>query len=255
MEKAVIKDKDDYENELKKQQKDLSEVQQAYYHQGRRAIVVFQGWDASGKGGAIRRITEKLDPRGYQVYPISAPTPEEQGKHYLYRFQNKLPAKGTIAIFDRSWYGRVMVERIEGYAKDTEWQRAYQEINEFERMLTDDGVRIIKMFLHITPEEQLKRFSERLHNPQKQWKLTLDDIRNRDKWPEYENAINDMFRYTSTETSPWHTVAANHKWYARVETLKIINKAMREGVDVTPPPLDDALIKAAEEQLGIVYKG
>ena len=175
-EDKILHDKRDYLKKLKKWQKRMLQVQQAYYHQGIRAILVFEGWDASGKGGAIRRITEKLDPRGFAVHPISAPSHEEQSRHYLYRFQSRLPEAGKIAIFDRSWYGRVLVERVEKFATEQEWQRAYQEINEFERCLIDDGARIIKVFMHIHPDEQLKRFQERLNNPVKRWKLTHEDF-------------------------------------------------------------------------------
>ena len=240
-----------YQRKLKKWQRRLLNVQQAYYHQNRRAIIVFEGWDASGKGGAIRRVTERLDPRGFQVHPRGAPSQEEQGKHYLYRFQTRLPSPGKIAIFDRSWYGRVLVERIEGFASKPEWQRAYQEINEYERMLTDDNARIIKIFLHISPEEQLKRFSERLGNPVKRWKLTEEDIRNRQRWPEYEQAINQMFKYTSTQTSPWHPIAADHKWYARLEVLKHIVKTMEQGVDLSPPLVNQDVLIAARQHLGL----
>ncbi len=247
-----IDDRTDYDKQLAREQKQLLAIQQAYFHQKQRAIVLFQGVDASGKGGAIRRITEKLDPRGFQVHPIAAPSDDERGRHYLYRFQTRLPSAGTLAIFDRSWYGRVLIERIEGFASDNEWQRAYQEINEFERMLSDDGVRIVKLFMHISKDEQLKRFEERLHNPVKRWKLTHDDVRNRSKWDDYEVAFNDMFRYTSTDTSPWYLIPGNHKWHARIEALRTINKVLAKGVDLSPPPLDESLIRAAEEQLGIV---
>lgn len=246
-----IDDKKTYRKILKKRQKEMQRVQQAYYHQGKRAIIIFQGWDASGKGGAIRRLTEYLDPRGYRVHPIAAPSADEQGKHYLYRFQIKLPKVGTLAIFDRSWYERVLTERVEGFASDMEWQRAYQEINEYERMLTDDGVKIIKIFTHISKDEQLERFEERLRNPLKQWKLTEEDIRNREKWDEHENAINDMLELTSTEQSPWHVIPANHKWYTRIAVLETVVNALSEGVDLTPPPIDEALVRSAEHTLGI----
>lgn len=249
-----IESKEYYEKKLKKRQKSILQVQQAYYHQKQRAIIVLQGWDASGKGGAIRRLTEKLDPRGYKVHPIAAPRPEEQGRHYLYRFQTRLPIPGTWSIFDRSWYERVLVERIEEYATTKEWQRAYQEINEYERMLTDDGVRIVKIFLHISKEEQLNRFRERIHNPYKQWKITSEDLRNRDKWKEYEIATNDMLKYTSTLSSPWHVIPSNKKWYTRLKVLKTVYKALSDGIDLTPPPLDEELSRTTEEQLGIKSK-
>lgn len=249
--KDTITSKQRYAKKLKKWQHALLEVQHAYFRQGRRAIIIFEGWDASGKGGVIRRLTEKLDPRGYRVHPIAAPTAEEQGRHYLYRFQTRLPKPGTLAIFDRSYYGRVLVERVEGFSELEEWQRAYQEINEFERLLIDDDVRIIKFFLHISPEEQLKRFELRLNTPIKQWKLTEEDIRNRLKWSEYELAIEDMFQHTSTEAAPWHLIPANHKWTMRIDVLKKIVKRLREGVDITPPPIDPDVVNAAKKHLGL----
>ena len=247
----ALKDKEQYQKKLKKAQELMLKVQQAYFHQGKRAIIVFQGWDAAGKGGAIRRITEKLDPRGYRVHPIASPTQDEQGRHYLYRFQTRLPKPGSIAIFDRSWYERVLVERIEEFASPNEWQRAYQEINEFERMLTDDGVRIIKIFMHISKDEQLKRFEERLNNPMKQWKLTEEDIRNRAKWDEYERATDEMFQRTSTLSAPWTIIPGNKKWFARVEVLNTVIEALSKEVDLNPPPVDLAVVKAARNQLGI----
>lgn len=246
---AALADKEKYQSLLAKWQKRLLAVQLAYFHQGRRAIVVFQGWDASGKGGSIRRVTQMMDPRGFRVYPISAPTPNEQGKHYLYRFQKRLPEPGCMAIFDRSWYERVLVERIEGLATQQQWQRAYGEINEFERLLIDDDVRIVKIFMHITPEEQLKRLIERLNNPMKHWKLTHEDIRNRAKWDQYQQASDDMFAYTSTKAAPWRVIAANKKWYARIEVLKTLVKALERGVDVTPAPLEPELVNALRAEL------
>lgn len=229
----------------------MKEVQQAYFHQGKRAIIVFQGWDASGKGGAIRRVTEGLDPRGYRVHPIAAPSKKEQGRHYLYRFQTRLPKPGTLAIFDRSWYERVLTERVEGFATAEQWQRAYQEINEFERLLMDDGVRIIKLFMNISKDEQLARFEERLSNPMKQWKLTEEDLRNRDSWSHYAQATDDMFQHTSTDQAPWQLIPANKKWYARITALDTIVSALASGVDLTPPPIDEALVKLAKQKLSI----
>lgn len=251
---SYIADRDSYESKLKKLQKRILAIQQAYHHQGRRAIIVFEGWDASGKGGAIRRLTERLDPRGFHVHPIGAPTANEQGRHYLYRFQTRLPKPQSWAIFDRSWYGRVLVERIEELCPESAWQRAYHEINEFERMLCDDDVRIVKLFLHIDQDEQLHRFDERLNNPYKRWKLTEEDIRNREKWDQYTDAINDMLTYTSTQSSPWHLIAGNHKWFARVQVLKTIADQLSEGIDITPPELDPKMIKAAEKKLGLTVR-
>ncbi|WP_348772011.1 polyphosphate kinase 2 family protein [Pseudoalteromonas luteoviolacea] len=250
----AIDNKNAYKQALKYWQNELLHVQQAYYHQGQRAVIVFEGWDAAGKGGAIRRVTEKLDPRGYQVYPIAAPRDDEQGRHYLYRFFNKLPKQGTLTIFDRSYYGRVLVERIEGYASDAQWQRAYREINEFEQLLLDDNIKVIKLFLHISSDEQLKRFSERLNNPYKRWKLTEEDIRNRNKHTEYEAAIDDMFVKTHTSGAPWSVIVGDHKWFARVEVLKALTKALSKGMQIEPPPINANIVALAEQQLGIKHK-
>ncbi|WP_137166527.1 polyphosphate kinase 2 family protein [Salinimonas lutimaris] len=243
-----------YKRQLAKLQKQLIHVQQAYYHQGRRAVIVFEGWDAAGKGGAIRRVTRKLDPRGFQVHPIAAPDATEQGKHYLYRFWSRLPAPGCLSLFDRSWYGRVLVERVEKLATSWQWSRAYQEINEFERQLHDDGVKVIKFFIHISEEEQLKRFEARLHNPYKRWKLTEEDIRNRQQRPAYLRAINDMFKYTDTGHAPWHIIHGDSKHYARVEVISRLIELLSDGVDIVPPPVNKSLVKRAEAELGIRIK-
>lgn len=246
-----IKDRNDYETELAELQVRILRIQQTYFHEKRRGIILFEGWDAAGKGGVIRRLTERLDPRGCKVWPIAAPKPEEQGRHYLYRFWTRLPEPGTLAVFDRSWYGRVLVERVEGFASRKEWERAYREINEFEAMLVDDGVRIVKIFLHITPDEQLGRFAERLSNPYKRWKLTEEDIRNREKWPQYQDATEEMFAETSTSKAPWFAVPANQKWHARVEALNIIARRLGKGVSLDAPPIDPKVQIAALERLGL----
>ncbi len=251
MNAARFADKEAYEKRLGKLQKELLRIQQTYWHEKRRAVLVFEGWDAGGKGGAIRRMTEPLDPRGFHVWPISAPRPDEQGRHYLYRFWKRLPVPGSIAIFDRSWYGRVLVERVEGFATKEQWKRAYGEIRDFEKMLTDDGARIVKLFLHITKDEQLNRFRERLTNPYKRWKLTEEDLRNRAKWADHEEAVEDMFDETSTENAPWIAVPANSKWYARTRVLEIVTEALAKDVTVAPPPVDEATAKAAAEVLGV----
>ncbi|MBY0429872.1 MAG: hypothetical protein K2Q10_01635, partial [Rhodospirillales bacterium] len=250
MTKRIVERKD-YESKLTELQVMMLRVQQAYYHEKRRAIIVFEGWDASGKGGTIRRMVEQLDPRGCKVWPIAAPTPQEQGRHYLWRFWQRLPEPGTIALFDRSWYGRVLVERVEGYAGKSQWQRAYEEINEFERMLTDDGVRIIKLFLHITPEEQLERFAERLRNPYKRWKITEEDIRNREHWAEYRDAIEAMFDKTGTANAPWVAIPSNQKWYVRIKALKTVTAHLSAGIELKPPPVDPRVQLAAVERLGL----
>lgn len=242
-------DKAHYEAALEKLQRKMLSIQQAYYHARRRAVLVFEGWDAAGKGGAIRRLTETLDPRGVHVWPIGAPTPEEQGTHYLYRFWRRLPAPGTIAIFDRSWYGRVLVERVDGLATDAEWKRAYREIVDFERLLADDGVRLAKIFLHITPEEQLERFAERMETPEKRWKLGQADIDAHLKYDEYARAADDMFAMTSWKGAPWKAIHADSKWRARVEALEHIVSTLAKGVNLDPPPLDPAFKKAATRLL------
>ncbi len=241
--------KADYEKTLEKLQKRLLTIQQAYYHSKRRAVLVFEGWDAAGKGGAIRRLTETLDPRGVHVWPIGAPTAEEQGRHYLYRFWRRLPAPGTIAIFDRSWYGRVLVERVDKLAPEKAWKRAYREIVEFERMLVDDGVRVAKVFLHITPETQLERFAERLEAPEKRWKLTQADIDAHLRYDDYAAAADDMFAKTSWKGAPWKAIHADSKWNARVDALAHICDVLSAGVDLKPPPLDPDFIKAARRLL------
>jgi polyphosphate kinase 2 (PPK2 family) len=219
-------DKKAYESALADVQLRLLRLQQRDFHKRRRAIIVLEGWDAAGKGGAIRRMTEKIDPRGIKVWPIGPPTEEEQGRHYLYRFFTKLPERATWAIFDRSWYGRVLVERVEHLAKKEEWRRAYGEINEFERMLTADGVPIVKLFLHISKKEQLRRFRERQENPYKRWKITKDDWRDRRHWSKYEKAIEAMFEKTSTAHAPWHVIAGEHKWYARVSACRCVAESL-----------------------------
>ena len=252
--KKSLDSKNDYEERLDKLQTKMLRIQQAYFHEKKRGIVVFEGWDAAGKGGVIRRLTERLDPRGCKVWPISAPKPEEQGRHYLYRFWQKLPEASGIAIFDRSWYGRVLVERVEGFASKKEWERAYDEINEFERLLYDDGVQIVKIFLHITPEEQLARFLERLRNPYKRWKLTEEDIRNRNRWDDYAQAIEDMFANTGTTFAPWQVIPANKKWYARIKILEAVTDALADGMKLEPPPLDLKLQGEIALKLGLKIK-
>jgi polyphosphate kinase 2 (PPK2 family) len=221
-----LTDKNAYEGALHEVQMRLLQQQQRYRQEQRRAVIVLEGWDASGKGGAIRRLTEKLDPRGVNVWPIAAPRPDEQARHYLYRFWKKVPSPATWAVFDRSWYGRVLVERVEKLAPKPAWKRAYREINAFERMLTDDGVTLVKLFLHVSKSEQLVRFKERESNPYKRWKIGKEDWQNRKQWPHYEKAIAEMFEKTSTEQAPWTPVAGNYKWYARVAVCRAVADAL-----------------------------
>jgi AMP-polyphosphate phosphotransferase len=185
-------------------------------------VITFEGMDASGKGGVIKRIINKLDPRGYEVHPIGAPDQHELKYHYLRRFWVKLPAYGRIGIFDRSWYGRVLVERVEKLATKEQWKRAFDEIDNFERMLVDDGMVLFKFWLHISAEEQLRRFKQRENDPYKRWKITKDDWRNRDKWDAYVEAAEEMFARTSTPIAPWFVIPAEDKLYARVQVLETV---------------------------------
>lgn len=243
--------KEEYKDALGKQQEKLFHVQQSYFHQKKRALVVFEGWDASGKGGAIRRITEKLDPRGVSVFPVAKPAKEDQDKHFLYRFWQHIPSPGTLKIFDRSHYGRVLVERVDQLIDEKTYKRSYDEINAFEKTLSDSGVRIIKLFMHISPKEQRERFEERLHNPFKRWKLTEEDLHNRKLRKEYVKAVNEMFERTHTSYAPWRIINGEYKWQARVDVLDTIVARLSEGVDISPPPLDENLIAQASKQLDV----
>lgn len=230
-----------YESQLDKLQKDIRRLHHMMYMERIGACVVFQGWDASGKGGAIRRLLAPLDPRGFEVVTISAPTEIESAHHYLWRFWTRIPKAGHLTIFDRSWYGRVLVERIEGFCSSDEWQRAWQEINEFEQMLTNFHMVVIKFWLHIDRDEQLRRFRDREEKPYKQWKITPEDWRNREKWDQYEIAAAEMIQRTSTAYAPWTVVESNNKLYARIKVLKTCIEAIRTAVEDTrprPPLLD-----------------
>jgi AMP-polyphosphate phosphotransferase len=191
---------------------------------------VFEGWDAAGKGSAIRRMTAALDARSYQLIPIAAPTDEARAPHYLWRFGRHLSRAGRVTIFDRSWYGRVLVERVEGFATEPEWRRAYSEINEFENELVESGIALVKYWLHMTPEEQLRRFKAREKIRHKRWKLTAEHWRNREKWPDYERAVNDMVERTSTRLAPWTLVEANDKYFARLKVLRTACDAMERAL-------------------------
>ena len=223
-----VKEKKACEKELKVMQKKLYELQVRYFMEKRRAILVFEGWDAAGKGGAIKRLTALMDPRGYKVWPIAAPRDAERRHHYLWRFTSRTPEEGEISIFDRSWYGRVLVERVEGFCSEKAWNRAYDEINAFERMLTDDGVVIIKFFLHLDKATQLERFKAREKDPIKNFKIGPDDWRNRKKWSEYEEAIQDMLDRTHRPDAPWYVVPANDKRQARLTVLRNCIDALEE---------------------------
>ena len=221
-------DEEKYKKELKKEQARLSELHNRIYLARIPVVIAYEGWDAAGKGGNIKRVSEALDPRGYEVVPVAAPKAEEKSRHYLWRFWKNLPKDGHVAIFDRSWYGRVLVERIEGFCAQDDWRRAYREINEFERQLYDWGAVVVKFWLQIDSGEQLRRFQERQNDPGKQWKITEEDWRNRGKWPQYETAVNEMLQYTSTDFAPWNIIEGNDKKYARVRALKIINRMIEK---------------------------
>lgn len=227
-------DREDYIRELARRQIQMRELGLQVYQQKRPVVLVFEGWDAAGKGGVIKRVTEKLDPRGFVVYPISAPHGEDKSKHYLYRFWRRLPERGTIAIFDRSWYGRVLVERVEGFAKENEWKRAFKEINAFERQLHDFDTVVVKFWLHISREEQLTRFEERQQVGYKAWKLTDEDWRNREKWSAYEDAAEEMLVKTSTTLAPWTLVEANDKYWARVKVISRLVEVLSKELHYKP---------------------
>lgn len=214
--------KDEYKDKLDKYQKRLKLLQIEMFKAQIPTVICFEGWDAAGKGGAIRRLTAALDPLGFSVNPVAAPNAVERQFHYLWRFWVHLPRPGNIAIFDRTWYGRVMVERIEGFAKDYEWQRAYDEIKDMEAQWAEHGFAIAKFWLQIDKDEQLRRFTERQNDPMKQWKITDEDWRNRDKWDAYEQAVNEMLVRTDTSYAPWTVVEGNNKYYARLKVLKTV---------------------------------
>jgi len=244
-----LADEASYRQKLGKLQIAMLELEQIYRVERRRGIIALEGWDAAGKSGAIQRLVEKLDPRWVDVWSVGRPTPEEQGRHYLWRFWQRLPLPGQIAIFDRTWYGRVLVERVEGLARPKEWRRAYDEINAFEKMLVDDGVRLVKLFLQISDKEQLRRFRERIETPTKHWKISAEDIRNRARRSDYLAALDDIFARTSTAAAPWHVVPAEYKWFARVAVAKTVVKALAKGLALGPPPLAREVVKAAEDML------
>ncbi len=222
---------DDYDERKKDLQEKLRAAQFEAIERRIAQVIVFEGWDAAGKGGTIRRLTAYLDPHYYDVIPVSKPTQEELAHHYLWRFWRWIPRKGHTTIFDRSWYGRVLVERVEKLAPEADWRRAYQEINEFETMLYRGHATIVKFWLHITPEEQLRRFRAREADPHKQWKLTEEDWRNREKWDVYREAIDEMIQRTSTTYAPWHVVPSNCKRCARVRCMEIVLESMKEAFE------------------------
>lgn len=220
--------KEQYDKLIHKLQDRIRELEYIIYRRRIPVVICYEGCDAAGKGGNIKRLTENLDPRGYEAIPVAAPTKEELAHHYLWRFAGCMPKAGHVTIFDRTWYGRVMVERVEGFCPPEAWQRAFREINEFEAHLANYGAVIVKFWLHIDQQEQLRRFKERQKNKWKQWKLTAEDWRNRKKWPAYETAINDMLANCSTSYAPWTIIEANDKYFARVKALKTVIRAIEK---------------------------
>jgi polyphosphate kinase 2 (PPK2 family) len=241
----------DYERRLTSLQRVLQLIQQAYLGTSERALLVIEGWDTAGKGGIVRRLGWALDPRSFKVHPIAAPDEHERAEHYLQRFWRRLPEKSQIVAFDRSWYGRVLVERVEGLATEEEWRRAYREINEFERVLVDSGIRLVKLFLHITPDEQVRRFRNRLVDPLKRWKLSYEDFRNRARRSDYEKAIEDMMEKTATKHAPWHLIPANDKSYGRIAAFRILADRLGEDVSLEPRPIDPDLLEEARRTLDL----
>lgn len=219
---------EEYKEKLKKLQKKMEKLHGELYRRRIPVVLGFEGWDAGGKGGAIKRLTQKMDPRGYVVNPTASPNDIEKAHHYLWRFWKAMPKDGHVAIFDRTWYGRVMVERIEGFCTKEEWQRAYKEINGMEKDLHDAGAIVIKFWMHIDKDEQERRFRERQENPEKQWKITDEDWRNREKWDQYEDSVNEMLLRTSTDYAPWVVVEGNDKYYARIKVLSAVVNAIEE---------------------------
>ena len=215
-----VASKAEYESKLEEYQLRMLVIQSELKKRHIPLLLMFEGPDASGKGGAIKRLTEQLDPRGYEVHSIAAPNSQEISLHYLRRFWLRVPPKGKIGIFDRSWYGRVLVERVEGFATSEEWHRAYTEINNFEKTLVDNGTILVKFYVHISKEEQLKRFKERETNPYKQWKITEEDYRNREKWDDYIIATEDMLERNNPDFAPWTLIEGNRKWHARLQVMK-----------------------------------
>ena len=236
-----------YKHDLKRLQQRLEHIQVAHIVRDRAAVVMFEGWDAAGKGGIIERLVARWDQRHYEVYPIAAPSEAEKAHDFLWRFRTRLPEPGNIAIFDRSWYGRVLVERVEGYASEAEWRRGYEEINAFEADLIERGTTLIKVFVHTSQAEQDERLKARLEEPWKRWKTGLDDFRNRAKRPAYLDAMHDMFARTDTAGAPWFVVDGNDKKAARMAALDHIADRLSANVDMTPPLLDPDVAAVARD--------
>ena len=240
-----------YKRDLATLQERLEQILVAHIVHGRRAVVMLEGWDAAGKGGIIQRLTAEWDPRYYEVYPIAAPSAEEKAHDFLWRFQTRLPKPGNIIVFDRSWYGRVLVERVEGFASEAEWRAGYDAINAFEAELAESGTTLVKLFVHVTQDEQDKRLKDRLDHPWKRWKTGLEDYRNRAKRADYLDAMHDMFKRTDTRWGRWTIIDGNDKKAARITALTTIAEQLEAQVDMTPPVLDPEIEKVARTALGL----
>jgi len=238
-------DDETYEHRLEKLQNRLLDLQIHHLRTGGRTMIGVDGWDAAGKGGLVQRIVFGLEPRSMHVWRIGPPTPQEQGRHFLWRFWERVPAPANWALFDRTWYGRVLVERIEGFCSKAEWRRAYREINEFERTLTDAGVRFIKLLVHVSEEEQKRRMIKRLENPHKRYKIGPEDFRNISKREKYLEAYDDMLEKTDTAHAPWHVIATDDKRHARLRGLEIIVDEIGRGVTLTEQELDPQVVEDA----------
>ncbi len=247
--------KEAYAVALKELQAELGRIQAVYIGQHRRVVIAIEGWDAAGKGGFIRRLTANWDPRFFDVIPVRAPTAEEKAHHYLWRFWQNLPAHGEVNIFDRTWYGRVLVERVEGFANEAEWQRAYDEINAFEAMLADDGAILIKLFFHVSQEVQDKRLIARIKTPYKRWKVSAEDFRNRNKRAAYTQAIDEMFVRTHTTIAPWRVINGNDKKTARIAALRHVVGQLSKGCDLHEPELGPEIAALARATFGDKLNG
>lgn len=239
----------DYDARLPELQRLMRSITLSYVQQGLAGILMIEGSDAAGKGGAIRRLTAELDPRHYDVWPIGPPTPDELRHHYLWRFWQRLPARGEIGIFDRSWYGRVLVERVESLTPERRWRQAYDEIRSFEQSLVDDGIRLVKIYLHVSAEEQRARLRERIDTPHKHWKISAADFRNHLQRAAYSEAATEMFAETATTQAPWHVIAADDKHHARLAVLETATRGFARDVDLTPLPLDEKTKRLAADVL------
>ncbi|HEY9090298.1 polyphosphate kinase [Parasphingorhabdus sp.] len=240
----------DYSDALKEVQKRLAHVHFKHIIHGNRTMLVIEGWDAAGKGGCIRRMVAGWDPRYFEVIPVGTPTKAELDRHFLWRFWKHLPGSREIAVFDRSWYGRVLVERVEGFCSDAEWKRGYDEINEFEAQQIDGGTHLVKLFFHVTQEEQDRRFADRLNTPHKRWKLNKNDFRNRSKRSEYLEAMDDMFKQTDTRWAPWKVIDGNNKKAARIAAMTHVAEKLEAALPKNLPEADPELVKLAEAAFG-----